>query len=73
MLMPLQFQSMHAVSLLSILGSVTMVVALAVVGAKLVAAGPARGAQTTLAEPFSLQTTAGVTCFVFAFAGRRSM
>jgi len=71
MILPLQAQSMHAVSCLSALGTLMILVALAIVGAKLVAAGRFPGARTVLMEPFSTQHwAAGVTCCVFAFAGQ---
>jgi len=71
MIFPLQAQSMHAVSCLSVIGTATIAVALIIVAIKLVVAGPAKDAETVLMEPFSLQHwAAGVTCCVFAFAGQ---
>jgi len=71
MILPLQAQSMHAVSCLSFVGASTIIGAIIIVGIKLVAAGPMEDAQTVVMEQFSLKRwAAGITCCIFAFAGQ---
>jgi len=69
MLVPVQARSMHAVSFISIIGSATILLALVIVGIRLVMAGAAANAQTALVEGVSLfDASAAVTRFVYAFA-----
>jgi len=71
MLVPVQARSMHAVSFISIIGSATILLALVIVGIRLVMAGAAANAQTALVEDVSLfDASAAVTRFVYAFAGQ---
>jgi amino acid permease len=70
-LVPLQAQNMHAVSLLSFIGAATILIAIAVVVVRLVLDGPVEGATTRMVGEMSFQTWPGaITCFVYAFAGQ---
>jgi len=70
-MVPLQAQNMHAVSLLSFIGAATILIAVLIVVVRLVHDGPVEGATTRMVGDMSFRSWPGaITCFVYSFAGQ---